>query len=289
LSEPLLTNARLADLASVPAVSRWVDAGDVTLHVLDYGGAGPACIVVPGITTPAIGWDFVARDLLDVVRLIVLDVRGRGLSGRAASYRTEDYATDVEAIWPALELSGALLLGHSMGARIAAVVAARGQVPLLGTVLVDPPMSGPGRAPYPMPLASFQQQLASARAGTTAEEIAAIWPTWPRAELELRARWLATCDDAAVEETHTAFESEDFFDTWPSVRAPVALVYGSDSPVVTAEGAAEAARTNPEATLTAVDRAGHMIPWDNRSDFVEVFRSLATTMFETKPAKAAST
>jgi N-formylmaleamate deformylase len=273
-----LTDARLADLAATNAVSRWIDSGDVTLHVLDYGGTRTPCIVVPGITTPAVAWDFVARELLDVVRPIVLDVRGRGLSARSSSYSTVDYAADVEAVWRALELSGAILLGHSMGARIAAVVAARGNVAPAASLLVDPPMSGPGRAPYPMSLQVFQQQLAAARAGITAADVAEIYPDWPTAELELRARWLATCDDAAVEQTHVAFEQEDFFDVWPDVPAPAILIYGAESPVVTAAGAEEADRTNSGATLVSVDRAGHMVPWDNLAGFLDAVRSYATTL-----------
>ena len=273
----MLTDARLADLAATGAASRWIDSGDITLHVLDYGGEGTPCVVVPGITSPAVAWDFVMRELLDVVRPIVLDVRGRGLSARSSSYSTVDYAADVEAVWRALELSDAILLGHSMGARIAAAVATRGNVAPAANLLVDPPMSGPGRAPYPMTLQVFQQQLASARAGITAADVAEIYPQWPVAELELRARWLATCDDAAVEETHVAFEQEDFFDLWPAVPAPATLIYGAESPVVTAAGVEEAERTNSGATLVAVERAGHMVPWDNLSGFLDAVRSHVPT------------
>jgi N-formylmaleamate deformylase len=272
-----LTNERLADLAATNAVSRWIDAGDVTLHVLDYGGSGTPCVVVPGITSPAVAWDFVARELLDVVRPLVLDVRGRGLSGRSASYATADYAADVEAVWRELGLSGAVLLGHSMGARIAAAAVTRGTIAPAATLLVDPPMSGPGRAPYPMSLQVFQQQLASARAGITAADVAEIYPHWPPAELELRARWLATCDDAAVEQSHNGFEQEDFFDLWPAVPARAILIYGAESPVVTAAGAEEAERTNSAATLVGVERAGHMVPWDNLSGFLDAVRSHVPT------------
>jgi N-formylmaleamate deformylase len=272
-----LTDERLADLAATGAVSHWVDSEGVTLHVLDYGGDGTPCVVVPGITTPAVGMHFVARELLDELRPIVLDVRGRGISARAPSYSTADYARDVEAVWQALELSDAVLLGHSMGARIAAAVATRGHVVPASTLLVDPPMSGPGRRPYPMTLENFLQQLAAARAGTTADEIAAIWPHWPRTELELRARWLATCDDAAVAQTHAAFEQEDFFELWPDVPAPATLIYGAASPVVTAAGAQEAARANAEATVVGVERAGHMVPWDNLPGFLGAVRAHVTT------------
>ncbi|GDY51166.1 hypothetical protein SVIO_017890 [Streptomyces violaceusniger] len=141
----------LADLAEVPATSRWVRSGDVRLHALDYGGGLPALVVLPGITSPAVTMDFVARELTDLVRPVVLDVRGRGLSDEGEGYGLEEYAEDTEALITHLGLDRPLLLGHSMGARIAAAVAVRAKVPLRGTVLADPPMSGPDRGPYPTP------------------------------------------------------------------------------------------------------------------------------------------
>ncbi|HTF47214.1 MAG TPA: alpha/beta hydrolase, partial [Pseudonocardia sp.] len=62
----------LADLADVPATSRWVHNGAVRLHTLDYGGDGVPLVVLPGITSPAITMDFVVRELTDLVRPIVL-------------------------------------------------------------------------------------------------------------------------------------------------------------------------------------------------------------------------
>ncbi|MFF5212558.1 alpha/beta fold hydrolase [Streptosporangium sp. NPDC000396] len=263
MSERTLTQQAVADLAAVPARSRWIGSGPVRLHALDYGGDGVPLLVLPGITSPAIAMDFVARELTGSVRPIVLDVRGRGFSDDGPSYTLEDYAADTEAVITGLGLEGPVLLGHSMGARIAGLTAARGDVALRGTILVDPPMSGPGRGPYPTTLAAFQSQLQQARRGTDADEVAASWPRWPRREQELRARWLASCGDEAVAATHRGFESEDFFDFWPSVPAPAFLVYGAQSPVVTAPDVKEAARTNTAARLVEVPDAGHMVFWDN--------------------------
>ncbi|MGW6057820.1 alpha/beta fold hydrolase [Streptomyces sp. NPDC055189] len=258
-----LPQSALADLADVPATGRWVRSGAARLHVLDYGGHGVPLLVLPGITSPAVTMDFVARELVSSIRPLVLDVRGRGLSDGGGSYTLEEYAEDVEAVVTGLGLDRPILFGHSMGARIAAVTAVRGKVALRGTVLGDPPMSGPGRGPYPTPLAAFLDQLAQARRGTDADEVALSWPRWPRREQELRARWLASCDAEAIAATHRGFESEDFFDWWPSVPGPTALLYGADSPVVTAAGAAEAARLHPAAVLGSVPDAGHMLFWDS--------------------------
>lgn len=253
----------LADLADVPARSRWVRNGDVALHLLDYGGDATPLLILPGITSPAITMDFVARELRDLVRPIVLDVRGRGLSDSGDSYTLDDYAADTVAVLDTLPGlgDGTLLLGHSMGARIAAVTATCH--PVRGTVLVDPPMSGPGRGPYPTTLEAFLGQLEQARRGTDADEVARAWSRWPRREQELRARWLSSCDERSIAESHAGFEREDFFATWPSVPSPSVLLYGADSPVVTPAGADEARAANPSASFVEIPDAGHMVFWDN--------------------------
>jgi N-formylmaleamate deformylase len=276
----VLTQAAAADLADVRAVSRWVRSRELRLHVLDYGGEGVPLVVLPGITSPAITMDFVARELTDLVRPIVVDVRGRGFSDSGPSYSLDDYADDTAAVIDGLGLERPALLGHSMGARIAAVFAAR-RTTLRGTVLIDPPLSGPGRGPYPTTLNAFREQLAQARRGTSADEVAVSWPHWPRREQELRARWLASCDDEAIAATHRGFEADDFFDVWPQVPAPTVLIHGGDSPVVTPRGSAELAERNPQASVVAVPHAGHMVFWDEPDASLGTLRSvlgrLATT------------
>ncbi|MFD5122722.1 alpha/beta fold hydrolase [Streptomyces sp. NPDC058385] len=283
-----LTQPGLADLAGIPAISRWVHNGDVRLHALDYGGQGTPVLILPGITSPAVTMDFVARELTDLVRPVVLDIRGRGLSDDAEDHSLDALATDTEAVIEQLELADPVLLGHSMGARIAAATAVRGQVPLGGTLLVDPPMSGPGRGPYPTTLAAFTRQLLQARRGTDADEVAGFWPTWPRRELELRARWLASCGLEAIERAHHGFETEDFFAWWPQVPGPTTLLYGADSPVVTAEGAAEAAAAHPGARMVRIPDAGHMVFWDNPKPALELLRTaLLQTLAPESPTSSA--
>lgn len=271
----------LADLADVPARSRWVRNGPVRLHVLDYSAADDdprtPVLVLPGITTPAACMDFVARELTDLVRPLVLDVRGRGLSDTGDSWSLEDYAGDALAAVDGLDLHQPMLLGHSMGARIAGLAAVRAAargIALTGSVLVDPPMSGPGRGPYPTRLAVFLGQLEAAHRGTTPDDVAQSWPRWPRREQELRARWLSSCAHEAIEATHRGFETEDFFDWWSQVPAPVVLVYGGESPVVTTAGAEEARAAHPDARLECVPDAGHMVFWDAPADALALTRRL---------------
>ncbi|WSF20965.1 alpha/beta hydrolase [Streptomyces sp. NBC_01353] len=278
MSQRSVLQAALADLADVHATSRWVRSGGIRLHALDYGGDLPPLVILPGITSPAITMDFIARELTDLVRPVVLDVRGRGLSDDAEGFGLEEYAEDTEALISGLGLDSPLLFGHSMGARIAAVVAVRAKVAVRGAVLADPPMSGPGRGPYPTSLEAFLRQLSEARHGTDADEVAVSWPTWPRPEQELRARWLSSCAEEAIVGTHRGFEHEDFFDWWPRVPTPVAMLYGADSPVVTAAGVEEAARANPAAALHGIPGAGHMIFWDTPATALAALRTALSTV-----------
>ena len=258
----------LADLPATGATSRWVD-GDVGLHVLDHPGPASSTlaplVLVPGISMPAMGMDFVARDLAATRRVLVTDVRGRGLSQSGPDYSMTACAEDLERVLRALlPAERAVLVGHSMGARIVTLVAARGQIEHAGVVAVDPPLSGPGRAPYPTTREAFMGQVEQARRGTSADEVAASWPTWPRREQEIRARWLGSCDPEAIGATHDGFESEDFFDWWGQVPQPVAFVRGDTSPVVPDAAMAEVTEVNPGASVHVVADAGHMVFWDNR-------------------------
>jgi len=273
-----VTDAHREELRSLGARSVRFPGPECELHALDYGGDLPPLLVLPGITSPAITWDFVAGELRDLVRPVVLDLRGRGLSETGRAYGAADHAADALALARALELDRPLVLGHSLGARAGAALAAGGELPLRGSILVDPPLSGARRGPYPTPRGAFEEQLREGYAGTTGDAVRRFYPLWPRAELELRARWIATCEEAAVLASYDEMSREDFFEWWPRVPAPTALVYGGESPVVTDAGAAELAAANRAATLHVVEGAGHMVAWDRPDAFVALTRSILLTL-----------
>jgi N-formylmaleamate deformylase len=258
--------------------SEFVQANGLTHRVLRYGTAAGThdMLVLPGITSPAVTADFIAVLLAEMgFRVTVADARGRGETDRArpGQYRLEDYAADAAGLIDALGLQDPVVLGHSMGARIAAAYAdlhdPRGRGLL---VLVDPPVSGPGRGPYPTPRESFVQQLREAQRGTNPDEVQKFYPKWPLRELRLRAEVLATCDETAVLESHEGLETEDFFGYWERLKRPVLLVRGQDSPVVPESAAGDLRRARPDITIVSVPGAGHMVPWDNLPGFLDAVR-----------------
>jgi N-formylmaleamate deformylase len=253
--------------------SGYVETNGVRLHHLQYGDGEPTIMVLPGITSPAITWEFVAEELAGDARIVILDIRGRGLSDAPETgYALTDYAADAAGVIEALGLERPVILGHSMGARIAAALGALYPDAVGPLIIADPPLSGPGRGDYATPLESFRSQLHEAYAGTTAEAVLRFYTTWSKREAQIRAEWLSTCAEHAVVQTWELFSTEDFFAHWRRLRPPLLFVHGEDSPVVTPDGLADVVAANPAADVVGIEGAGHMIPWENLADFVAAVR-----------------
>ena len=253
--------------------SGFVEANGIRQHYLGYGDGPVEIVIVPGITSPAITWEFVAEELARDYRVVTLDIRGRGLSDKPHSdYSLPEYAADVAGLIGALGLRRPVVLGHSMGARIAIALGALHPEAPGPLIIVDPPLTGPGRDPYTTPLSSFREQLAEAYAGTTAAAVRRFYPGWSQDALQTRAEWLSTCAEHAVVATYNHFDSEDIFGYWAALRPPILFIRGGDSPVISPAGEQELRERNPAAEFVATARAGHMIPWDNLPDFLAQVR-----------------
>ncbi|MGA9914388.1 MAG: alpha/beta hydrolase [Paraburkholderia sp.] len=256
-----------------------IAANGIRQHYLRYGGTAgaraerPAIVLIPGITSPAITWGFVGEVLGRTHDTYVLDVRGRGLSSASdlLDYSLNAQGADVAAFVTALGLRNFSLVGHSMGARIAARAAMREPRGLVSVVLVDPPVSGPGRRPYPGKLPWYVDSMALARAGTDAEGMRAFCPTWTEAELQLRAEWLHTCDERAVLDSYEDFHIDDFHADAARLGVPSLLITAQRGDVVRDEEVAELQHATPAMRHVRVPDAGHMIPWDNAAGFYAAF------------------
>ncbi|MCW8889774.1 MAG: alpha/beta hydrolase [Sedimenticola sp.] len=97
------------------------------LHYLDQQGAGPTLLLMPGLTANAHSFDgLVAKGLTQSVRLLAVDLRGRGLSDKPASgYTLADHALDILGLLDHLGLSQVILGGHSYGGLLSMYIAHR--------------------------------------------------------------------------------------------------------------------------------------------------------------------
>ena len=256
-----------------------VHANGIRQHYLRFGGstgerAGrDAVIIIPGITSPAVTWGFVGEQFGRHFDTYVLDVRGRGLSSAAdgMDYSLDAQAADVVEFAKALGLSRYAIVGHSMGGRIGARAARSHPQGLTRLVMVDPPVSGPGRRAYPSKLPWYVDSMAMARQGCSAEDMRAFCPTWTEEQLQLRAQWLHTCHEPAILASFEGFHTDDVHVDFPKIQVPVMLMVAERGDVIRAEDIQEIEGLIADVTVAHVADAGHMIPWDNEAGFYAAF------------------
>jgi pimeloyl-ACP methyl ester carboxylesterase len=109
-----------------------------SLHVGRWGDGERVVVAAHGITGNHRSWQGVARVLGPDVSLVAPDLRGRGLSAKLpAPFGMRAHADDLVAVLDHLELDQAVLVGHSMGAYVAATCATRHPERWSDLVLVD--------------------------------------------------------------------------------------------------------------------------------------------------------
>jgi lipase len=147
-----------------------VRGGDLAVGVWGPDDA-PIVLAVHGMTASHLAWPIVAKHLPGV-RFIAPDLRGRGRSnGLPGPWGMPQHADDLAAVLEALEVPRALVLGHSMGAFAALVLAHRHPALVSGLVLVD------GGLPLASPVGLSDDELTRATLGPAAERLSMVFPS----------------------------------------------------------------------------------------------------------------
>ncbi|WP_447956560.1 alpha/beta fold hydrolase [Vreelandella sp. EE7] len=254
-----------------------VHANGIRQHYLRFGGDNASTrqplVIVPGITSPAVTWAFVAERLGRHFDTYVLDVRGRGLSatGPELAYDTDTCADDIVAFIEALSLENVVLAGHSMGARFALRAMNRGAHGIDKLVLIDPPVSGPGRRDYPSKLPWYVDSIKDCTEGVGIDTMRTYCPTWSEEQLRLRAEWLHTCYTPAIVQTFEEFHTVDIHQDFSAIEVPTLLICAGKGGVIQQEDREEIQTLLPSIRITTADNAGHMIPWDDFDGFFTAF------------------
>jgi pimeloyl-ACP methyl ester carboxylesterase len=116
-----------------------VEANGIRLHYTRTGGDNPPLVLAHGITDDGLCWTPVAAALAAEYDVIMADARGHGRSDAPpGGYGPREQAADLAALIAALGLRRPAILGHSMGAGTALVLA--GAYPdIPGVILLEDP------------------------------------------------------------------------------------------------------------------------------------------------------
>lgn len=120
-------------------MDQWMRVNNILLHYLDHSGSDPPLILMPGLTANAHSFDgLINVGLSPALRVLALDLRGRGLSDKPDSgYSMADHAADVLGLMDALKLQQVVLGGHSFGGLLTLYMAARYPERVSKLVVID--------------------------------------------------------------------------------------------------------------------------------------------------------
>ncbi len=214
-----------------------MDVGDVSLgyRVVGEPGGQPV-VLLHGLGDSGPDWAPVVEGLAAAFRVFVVDLRGHGDSDRPGDYSFELMRDDVLGFLAAMRLERVALVGHSMGAVVAVLVAQAAPERVTHLVLEDATVPRPGDL-YRPPLAA---------------------PDEP-----------APFDFAVVNAIRAQLTDPDpsWWDGTDSVKAPTLIVDGASSDDRQAFLAASAARM-PDAQLVTI-AAGHYVHRDQPGGFLD--------------------
>lgn len=116
-----------------------IDTNGVRIHVEEQGSGALALVFLHYYGGSSRTWDAVAGELSKRFRTVATDHRGWDASDALADgYCIADLAADAEGVIHALRLQRYVIVGHSMGGKVAQLIASRRPRGLAGLVLVAP-------------------------------------------------------------------------------------------------------------------------------------------------------
>lgn len=254
----------------------YVDAADGTPLWWRDHGEGPPIVLLQGLQFPAAYfWSRVVPPLAQRHRVILLDLRGQGLSGKPEHGHTVgENAADLAHVLPKLGAEDAVIAGVAFGGMVALrMVLDHGPGRLRGLCLSEMTPRLPNAAGWAHPtFGDFPPEAAAGfGASVRADRDAALGPFLhacfahppdPQTLAEMRGQcWLTPTETVAALIDDMA--GEDTRDALAGVSLPTLLIYGRrNNPVMPGEVGRWMQSRLPDASLVELADAGHSPFWD---------------------------
>lgn len=249
----------------------------MTLSHRDLGGAGnPPLVLLHGMLGSSRNWQTAGRDLAARFHVLAVDLRNHGVSPHAPTMTYPEMVADVLAWLDAQGLASVTLLGHSMGGKVAMLLACRHPERVARLLVVD---IAPKDYQWIGHRASFaamnELNLADLRSRADAElRFEGRVPSWSlrkflttNLERNEAGEWRWTIDLPAITAALLTLERTSLA---PGDRyaGPAAFISGGKSDYVSPEDH-PAIRTHfPAARFTVLPESGHNPHMETREPFV---------------------
>jgi 3-oxoadipate enol-lactonase len=236
-----------------------IDTGRISLFFHDTGVGGVPVLLVHELGGSSESWRGVISLLATDRRVIALDIRGAGRSEKPpGAFSLADVADDLQAMLPALELSGPVdVVGAALGALVGALLAIRypARVRRLMMCAVASDMAGPTRA-Y---LAERAEKVRVAGMRGVAEaSLANSFPdSHPAERAAYRGIYLGNDPTAYAELSLALARLELTASDWGAICAPVLVASGAHDFLWPPEIGRQVAALIPGARFEMMEDAGH--------------------------------
>ena len=248
----------------------------IKLHVEDFGTGAPALVFLHYWGGSSRTWRHVAQALAPAFRAIAVDHRGWGQSDKPLKgYTLTDLADDAERLIESLALDHYILVGHSMGGKVAQLMASRHPAGLAGLVLVAPSPPSPMGAPLEIRQGMVHAYDSRDSIIATVQQVLAANPLAPD-DLEQVVRDSLQGAPAAKSAWPLEASQEDITAQATLIRVPTLVISGEedrvDPPAVLRQ---KLMPRIPQATLDILPGIGHLSPLEAPGNLSELIRSFA--------------
>lgn len=273
-----------------PASLRLPGTHGLTLHALEWSREGTLLLFLHGFSNDAHVWDWCAPAFAPHYRVVALDHRGHGDSDRdpEGRYDHETMARDVAAALESLGATRVVLVGHSLGGRVAMRFAGLFPEKVAGLVIVDsaPELDARGttrirldvqqQEPSFATLRDYERILARQYPATRPDILAKLATHWTRPrsdgrlEQKLDPAFMRARRGQSEEELArwSADESKHLWSALEKLPCPALVVRGAASDVLSADVADKMAdEVLKQGRLEVIPRAGHSVMLDNPEAF----------------------
>ena len=234
------------------------------LNVFEAGAenynARPTLVFLHYFGGSSLAWTEVIEKLAANYHCIAPDMRGFGASNEAAgNFAVADYADDVADLISVLSLENYILVGHSMGGKIALAFAARRPEGLRSLILLAP------SPPTPEPIKEDEREKLLTTHGN---RCVATETVCQAAGGKLSGAVFARSIDDNLRSSETAWRAwleigsrEDISAEVGKINVPVLIAAGAEDENMTAELLeCEIVRRVSDARLTVIENAKHLLP-----------------------------